>query len=187
MEIRNLKKQKRKDVTVVYDDGLPKLKTNLRYIGLPTTEFNIQDYSSDIATLKVTPTPACTKKSNIYERTYCAITNNFKKKKIQYKYYTGHGLTRSQVLQKKYGNCCDLARVVDEWAKPKISTRRYVKGVIELSGVEFDHIWNQLFINDQWLNYDAVSLLTGAKPGHVYGNPKTITEYISSTNNDPCN
>jgi len=132
----------------------------------------------------------CTDETGGERQRVCFILDYLLQSRIKYYYYEGHLYTATQVVQKKKGNCCDLARLVNSLASSTsvsqgspISVQRYIQGTITYQGSDYNHVWNELYVNGKWYTLDPMNYVICGSP-QTFGTIKEITNRIYTGN--PC-
>lgn len=198
--IRQIDKTSKRTPRVIYTEGEDQIKENMIFVD-PETGNTMKNYDSDGVLGTNASYPGCTNTANLPAnsviRRYCHITWALKNYyKTKYTYYQGHKKSINQVIQEKEGNCCDLSRLVDKIASDNlicirecgapVTTRRYVLVDITVGGNDYTHLYNELYINNEWMILDATNYLLNGSARNVYGTVKGVIGRIDSADGTPC-
>ncbi len=117
-----------------------------------------------------------------------------KHRRVRYVHYTGHRFTWEQVIQRREGNCCDLARLVNRIATqtglvplcgdplPQVN---YVQGRVFYRGRNYTHVWCEVMVNGRWRTIDMVHYLLSGCPS-VFGRVTKIHWKRNAVGINPC-
>lgn len=193
MRVRTLNKCTPRQARIIYEENESAIIDKVVAVTLPSTNTTTLPYNSTSPVDYVTTVPTCKSGASSTTKRYYYILAYIKNNKIGYKYYTGHKLGWQSVISYKYGNCCDLSRLVAALAKKTgLPSKygipvnvRYVKATIKKGDSVFNHVWPELYVNSAWVALDPTNYLLGGHPQDPYG---TVTKYLSKIKypTNPC-
>lgn len=204
MKFRGYKKGSKRTPRVVYATGAPKISDAVLFVNPKDGNIDRAYLSDGIRGTNNSSYPGCTEgsvnyapPSNSQRRRYCHIAHTINSYyKIGYEYYEGHRYSINEVIQRGGGNCCDVSRLVNELATEtlecttkcggQITEAQYVVCGIIYNGTLYQHIYNELLVDGEWLIFDGVSQLLKRNCREVFGQFQGVISRIPNSNTAPC-
>jgi hypothetical protein len=118
-----------------------------------TTVKTIAINTSSVSALAKSLSAGCTTNLQKATKIYNWVRDN-----INYAFYYNTKYGANGTLQKRLGNCCDIANLLVALARDAGIQARYEHGSCKFtSGNWYGHVWAQVYVNGKWVNADATS------------------------------
>ena len=118
-----------------------------------TTVKSVPINTSSVSALAKSLSTGCTTDLQKATKIYNWVRDN-----INYAFYYDTKYGANGTLQKRLGNCCDMANLLVALARDAGIQARYVHGSCKFSsGNWYGHVWAQVYVNGKWVNADATS------------------------------